>query len=80
MKTFVMIGVKNRRCLCKLVVVVMLIANTIFLFNIKIQANDIVASCSETFFHFYGFFPYEFCFSDSPSRNLTINFSEKIVL
>lgn len=61
----------------KLVVIVILIANAMLLFNVKSQANDIVTSYSETFFHFYGFFPYEFRFSDSPSRNLTINFFGK---
>lgn len=73
-----MIGIKNSKCFYRFVAAISMVSNILFCTNIKCQASgDIVDSYSETFFQFYGFFPYEYCFRDSPKRNLTINFLGK---
>ena len=57
-------------------VVVILLLSTIGLIRMRAQSYDIVASYSETFYTFYGFSPYQYYFSDSKARRLTINFYE----
>lgn len=76
MEGLVMIGIKNNNSFFRIsVTVIMLIS----ILGIRMRAtpHDTVNSYSETFYAFYGFFPYEFYFSDSKARRLTVNFYGK---
>lgn len=77
MKGSVMIGTKNSNSIFRFSVAVIMLLTTLGLISIRAQTYDIVASYSETFYNFYGFSPYQYYFSDSDARRLTINFYGK---
>lgn len=77
MEGLVMFGIKNSNSLFRFSVVIILLLSTIGLIRMRAQSYDIVASYSETFYTFYGFSPYQYYFSDSKARRLTINFYGK---
>ena len=73
-----MIGIKNNNDFFRIsVAAIMLLSILGFRFRIMATPHDIVDSYSETFYAFYGFFPYEFYFSDNRARRLTVNFYGK---
>lgn len=78
MEDLAMIGIKNNNNFSRIsVAAIMLLSILGFRFRIMATPHDIVDSYSETFYAFYGFFPYEFYFSDNRARRLTVNFYGK---
>lgn len=78
MEDLAMIGIKNNNDFFRIsVAAIMLLSILGFRFRIMATPHDIVDSYSETFYAFYGFFPYEFYFSDNRARRLTVNFYGK---
>lgn len=69
-----MIGIKNNNGFFRISVAVIMLLSTLGLIRLSAQSHDTVDSYSETFYAFYGFFPYEFYFSDNRARRLTVNF------
>lgn len=72
-----MIGIKNNNGFFRISVAVIMLLSTLGLIRLSAQSHDTVDSYSETFYAFYGFFPYEFYFSDNRARRLTVNFYGK---
>lgn len=77
MEGLTMIGIKNNNGFFRISVAVIMLLSTLGLIRLSAQSHDTVDSYSETFYAFYGFFPYEFYFSDNRARRLTVNFYGK---
>lgn len=71
-----MIGIKNNNGFFRISVAVIMLLSILGL-RMRATPHDTVDSYSETFYAFYGFFPYEFYFSDNRARRLTVNFYGK---
>lgn len=72
-----MIGIKNNNGFFRISVAVIMLLSILGLRMRATPPHDTVDSYSETFYAFYGFFPYEFYFSDNRARRLTVNFYGK---
>lgn len=77
MEGLTMIGIKNNNGFFRISVAVIMLLSILGL-RMRAAPHDTVDSYSETFYAFYGFFPYEFYFSDNRARRLTVNFYGKI--
>ena len=77
MEGLTMIGIKNNNGFFRISVAVIMLLSTLGLIRLSAQSHDTVDSYSETFYAFYGFFPYEFYFGDNRARRLTVNFYGK---